>query len=267
MTNKIAIMILALGACLVFTTGNAFAHHVFEEIPVGISPMKMSITDDLLFVSNLGERQISIIDITTDEVIGKIDTSSGVVAVKAVPEKNLVYAATFESGGIDVYDLETKQYIETIELPDSKITVWHSPGDDKQIYLTLMTGGVALDYNPHNEVLYVANYNANYIATIDTDTNQVIEEIPVSAHPFALKVDPVTNKVLVANMAGNEITFLIPDKKDQTKHSVSSTVKTGTVPWGIDIDADNHRAYITHRGAHHITILDTITEKLQKQSR
>lgn len=254
--------LLAVAVGLAFTTNDAFAHHVLQEIPVGTSPMKMSLTDNLLFVSNLGERQITIIDITNGETIGEIITSSGVVAVKAVPENNVVYAATFESGGIDVYDLETKEYIKTIELPDAVLTVWHSPGDDKQVYLHLMTGGAALDYNPNNEVLYVANYNANYIATIDTDTNQVLEKIPVSAHPFAIKVDPVTNKILIANMAGNEITFLVPDEDDDKKHTISSTVKTGTVPWGIDIDTDNHRAYVTHRGAHYITILDTITEKI-----
>ena len=244
-------------------THNAFAHHVIDEIPVGKSPMKMSLNDDLLFVSNLGDRQISIIDIKTDQVIGKIETSSGVVAVRAVPEKNLVYAATFESGGIDVYDLQTKKLIKTIELPDSKLTYWYSPGYEKQVYLTLMTGGVALDYNPNNQVLYVANYNANYVVTIDTQTNQVLEKIPVSAHPFALKVDPVTNKVLVANMAGNEITFLAPDSKNDKKQIISSTVKTGTVPWGIDIDTDNHLAYVTHRGSHYLTVIDTITEQVR----
>lgn len=256
------LIILILGISLI-PIHSAFAHHVSKEIPVSTSPMKMSITDNYLFVSNLGQNEISIIDIVTDEVVGTIATSEGVVAVKAVPEKNLVYAATFESGGIEVYDLKTKQHITTIELPDSKLTVWHSPGDDKQVYLTLLTGGVALDYNPKNGILYVANYNANYVATINTDTNQVLEKIPVSPHPYALKVDPITGKVLVANMAGNEITFLSPDEKDgKITHTISSTVKTGTVPWGIDIDTTKHLAYVTHRGGHHITVLDIIGEKI-----
>ncbi|QLH09259.1 YncE family protein [Candidatus Nitrosotenuis sp. DW1] len=254
--------ILMLGISLI-PINNAFAHHFSKEIPVSTSPLKMSITDNYLFVSNLGQREISIIDTITDQVVGTITTSEGVVAVKAIPEKNLVYAATFESGGIDVYTLDAKQYVKTIELPDSKLTVWHSPGDDNQVYLTLLTGGVALDYNPKNGILYVANYNANYVATIDTDTNQVLEKIPVSPHPYALKVDSITGKILVANMAGNEITFLVPDEKGgKVTHTVSSTVKTGTVPWGIDIDTMKHLAYVTHRGGHHITVIDVIGEKI-----
>ena len=145
----LGLLAIVLGFAL--TTHNAFAHHVLDEIPVGTSPMKMSLTDDLLFVSNLGDKQISIIDTKTDKVIGNIDTDAGVVAVKAVPEKDLVYAATFESGGINVYDLRTKQVVKTIDLPDSKLKVWNSPGYEKQVYLTFMTGGVALDYNPNNK--------------------------------------------------------------------------------------------------------------------
>ena len=259
---KLGFIILILVGFGVFTIHEASAHHVLKEIPVGISPMKMSLDDDLLFVSNLGDRKITIIDTKSGQTLGDIDTSSGVVAVKAIPEKNLVYAATFESGGIDMYDLKTKKYLTTISLPDALITMWYSPRSERQEYLTLMTGGVALDYNPNNKVLYVANYNADYVATIDTNTNQVLEKIPVSAHPFAIKVDPVTNKILVASMAGNEITFLIPNPHDAKKHSISSTIKTGAAPWGIDIDGYSHRAYITHRGDHHITILDTISEKI-----
>ncbi len=259
MISKIAIVILAL--CLItFSANSAFAHHVLQEIPVGTSPMKMSLSGDYLFVSNLGEREISVIDTRSNEVVNTITTSSGVVAVEAIPEKNIVYATTFESGGVDVYDMKTGDYLKTVQLPDSEITVWHSPQDDTQVYLTLMTGGVALDYNQKNGILFVANFNSNYVATIDTKTNEVLQKIPVSPHPYALRVDQVTGKVLVANMAGNEVTFL--SQKEDGNYGISKTVKTGTVPWGIDIDDMEHRAYVTHRGAHHITVLDTISERI-----
>lgn len=261
MTTKTIILTLVMISGLLLSTNTAFGHHVSEEIPVSTSPMKMSLVDSQLFVSNLGQREITIIDTTKGEVTGKIETSSGVVAVMAIPERNVVYAATFESGGIDVYDLETKTYLKTIELPNSEITLWYSPGDDKQVYQTFLTGGAALDYNPNNGILYVANYNADYVATIDTATDQVLEEIPVSRHPFALKVDPFTGKVLVANMAGNEITFIVPSEDGKT-HTISSTVATGTVPWGIGIDSMEHLAYVTHRGAHHITVLNILDESI-----
>jgi hypothetical protein len=75
---------------LLLSTNTAFGHHVSEEIPVSTSPMKMSLVDNQLFVSNLGQREITIIDTTKGEVTGKIETSSGVVAVMAIPERNVV---------------------------------------------------------------------------------------------------------------------------------------------------------------------------------
>ncbi|HET8720108.1 MAG TPA: YncE family protein [Candidatus Nitrosotenuis sp.] len=260
MINKTTIAILIASLGFVFAVNSASAHHVSEEIPVSTSPMKMSLSGDYIAVSNLGQREISVIDTKSDQVVQKITTSAGVVAVEIVPEKNQVYAATFESGGIDVYDLNSGLYVKTIDLPDSEITVWHSPQNYHQEYLTLVTGGAALGYNPNNKILFVANFNSNYVATIDTNSDTVLQKIPVSPHPYALKVDTVTGKVLVANMAGNEVTFL--SKGDDGKYAVSKTVKTGTVPWGIAIDGMEHRAYVTHRGAHHITVLDTISERI-----
>lgn len=261
MNMRLAVFGLAL--MLFLSVPGAFAHHVSKEIQVGTSPMKMSIEGTYLFVSNLGQREISVIDTRTDEVVNTITTSAGVVAAEAVPGKDRVYAATFESGGIDVYELGSGKYVKTISLPDSEITVWHSPRDDTQVYLTLVTGGVALDYNPESGLLYVANYNANYVATIDTDTDKVLEKIPVSRHPYALSVDRVTGKILVASLAGNEITFLSPQESGgKITHKITSTLKTGAAPWGIAIDEMEHLAYVSHRGEHHITVLNTIDEKV-----
>ncbi|HSB57274.1 MAG TPA: PEFG-CTERM sorting domain-containing protein [Nitrosopumilaceae archaeon] len=260
MTDKTVIVALVLVLVLGFATNSAFAHHVAKEIPVSTSPMKMSLAEGYLFVSNLGEREISVIDTATDQVVRKITTSEGVVAVKEVPDKNLVYAATFESGGIDIYNFETGEYVKTIALPDANMTVWYSPQYQMQKYITFATGGAALDYDSKNGILFVANFNADYVATIDTATNNILQKIPVSPHPYALKFDPITGKVLVANMAGNEVTFL--SRNDEGIYRITNTVKTGTVPWGIDIDSDEHRAYVTHRGAHHITVLDIIDEKI-----
>jgi len=259
--------ILAFGLILTLAVSigmpGAFAHHVSKEVHVGRSPMKMTIEEGHLYVSSLGEREVSVIDIRTDEVVKTITTSAGAVAVEAVLESDVLYVATFESGGIDVYELSTGKYVKTIDLPDSEITVWHSPGDDRQEYLTLVTGGVALDHMHGTGILYVANYNANYIAAIDTKTNEVLEKIPVSRHPYALKVDQFTGKVLVASLAGNEITFLSPiEEGGKITHTISSTLKTGTAPWGIAIDEMEHLAYITHRGEHHVAVLNTIDEKM-----
>ncbi|MEM2759622.1 MAG: hypothetical protein QXU32_06765 [Nitrososphaerales archaeon] len=54
----VVLAVVALGLIV----QNAYAHHVTQEIPVGVRPMRMSITEDLLFVSNLEVPAVSMID-------------------------------------------------------------------------------------------------------------------------------------------------------------------------------------------------------------
>lgn len=264
--NKIIAVVAFVLVLGLFVGENAYAHHVIKEIDVSKRPTKMSLTDDLLFVSSFEYPHVSIINTKTNENLGFITTSgSGIMAVEAVPDKNKIYVAQFESGKIDVYTLSTKLPLKSIDLAASKITVWHSPRDDTQVYLNFLTGGWSLDYNPTNELLYVADYNGNQVYVIDSRVDEVVETIPVSAHPFTVRADPITNTVLVASLAGNEISFItqVEDVYSQKMiHRVSKTVKTGVSPWGIDIDPREHLAYVTNRGSDHITVIDITRQQV-----
>lgn len=242
---------------LVVLPNTTFAHHVIGEIQVASRPMKMSQTGDLLFVSNMGEPVISIINTSTNSLAGEIKTKGGVMAVKAVPEKSKLYVAEFESGGIDVYDLKTDKFIKTITLPHSRIDLTPSSTDIARVPVVLLTGAWSLDYNPKNGKLYAANYNANEVAIINTVDDTIIKSIPVSAHPYTVKADPVTNTVLVTSLAGNRLTFI-----SSPTDEITGTLETGTMPWGLDIDSDSHMAYVTNRGNYYITVVDIISKDI-----
>lgn len=234
-----------------------YAHHVIGEIQVAARPMKMSQTGDLLFVSNMGEPIISVINTSANTPLEEINTKSGVMAVKAVPEKNKLYVAEFESGGVDVYDLSTKKFLKTIVLPHSRIDLTPSSTDTAKVPVILLTGAWSLDYNSKNGKLYVANYNANEVSIIDTSDDTIIKSIQISAHPYTVKADPVTNTILVTSLAGNRLTF-ISSVTDQ----ITGTLETGTMPWGLDIDSDRHMAYVTNRGNYYITVVDIISKEI-----
>lgn len=247
----------AFVTCVGTTPNIVSAHHVLDEIPVASRPMKMSLSDDLLFVSNMGQPVVSIINTSLNAPIGKINTTGGVIAVKALPEIGKLYVAEFESGAIGVYNLTTQKLIKTIELPHSTINLTPSPTDTVRAPVVLLTGGWSIDYNPKNFKLYVANYNANEISVIYTGRDSVIQTIPVPSHPYSIKVDPLSDTVLVASIAGNRLTFIssLTDK-------VSSSLETGTMPWGLDIDSNRHLAYVTNRGNYYITVVDILAKQI-----
>ena len=261
-------MLLVVIAFSIYANQGAFAHHVIEEIPVSSSPMGMSLSEDSLYVSSFGYPHIDIIDVSTQENIGFITTStSGIMDVAVVPDKNKIYAAPFVSGGIDVYTLSTRLIINTIPLPDSKFEIQSTTNQPygARSDLQFITGGWDLDYNPTKELLYVADYNSNLIYVIDGKTDKVVDQISVPRHPFSVKADPITNTVIVASLAGNEITFLedvTGELSVKPIHEVVKTLKVSGGPWGLEIDSQAGLAYVTNRGCECITVLDIANKEI-----
>jgi len=86
---------------------NTYAHHILDEIDIKSRPLRLCICErGLLYVSNLGDPGVTIINTTNDKLAGQLPLAQaeqlGVMDVKAVPQK--VYVAPFEGGTIEVYD-------------------------------------------------------------------------------------------------------------------------------------------------------------------
>ena len=281
----VALIAITFG-CLTTTPQFVSGHHVLDEIDVPSRPMRLSISNggggdivgvsggnttttmpsenqtgsvSILSVSILGKPLISIIDTLTDNITKNINTTSavgGVFEVETIPEKNKVYAAPFEGGQLGVYDLQSGKLIKAIALPNAARTLPTPLGDRLLDTVTLLTGGWSMDYNPNNQLLYVANYNANQLVVVDTKTDSVVGTISgLPAHPITVKVDPITNTILVASLAGNKVSFISADT-----NKIEKIIETGTAPWGMDIDSREHYAYVTNRGSSFITVLDLIDQ-------
>jgi len=260
--KKIAISLFIISMMIIVPVDVAFGHHVTARISVPDSPMDITTDGDKVYVSSLGERIISVIHTQTDRVMDEFETSGGVIALEAVPEKNKIYVATFESGGIDVYNYDTFLYESTIELPDAIILQKGYPGDRVVPDVIQNTGGWSLAFNPNNDNLYVANFNTHEIIVIDTNSDMVIDAIPVPRHPLEVKVNPITNTIVVASIADNRVSFI-----DGSTNSLITSINTGVGPWGIAIDKDGTNAYITHRGEFAVSIVDTSSHELVKKVR
>ena len=264
-TILLGIILFAVAITAIYESQDAFAHHISSHVEVSKSPMKMSLAGDFLYISHVSENKISIIDTRTDVLYKEITTSGGLMAVQAIPEKNKIYAAVFESNGIDVYAADTGLYEKTINLPEAEMTLWSKAGKPygQREYVSFLTGGWDLAYNPNNELLYVASYNGDKIYIVDTNVDQVRETIPVADDPYVIAVDTISDKVVVASLAGNAVSILTPTEiqgTDNFEHIVTSEIKTGTAPWCVDIDGVNHLAFVAHRGSSYLSVINIIEE-------
>jgi len=237
---------------------NSYAHHILKEIAVTERPMKISLDDPLLFVSNLGKPLVSIISTVSDKVVGTINTTNGVIDVEGILDKNRVYVATFQTGEIEVYGLTTKELIKKIPIPGSVIHFPQRLADTALVTSTVITGGSSLEYNPNNEMLYVANYNTDEIIVIDTKNNDtIVDTIKVTPHPMDLKIDPVTNQILVTSCTSTKMTVISGDTNE-----IIGTIETGISPCGIGIDSSRGLAYVTNFASSYVAVVDIKNQKV-----
>jgi YVTN family beta-propeller protein len=158
-------------------------------------------------------------------------------------------------------------------------------------------GAVAVDQSTHRA--YVAGYQSNTIAVIDTATNAQVATFAVGATPQGLSVDEASDTLWVAESNGNAAVELdattgavlqtIPVSGPQslvydpvsgdvyvTRFAGSSnvyvfdaatgaqvtTIPSGSLPSQLAVNPAAHQVYVGNAGANSVSIIDTATQTL-----
>ncbi len=112
--------------------------------------------------------------------------------------------------------------------------------------------------NKAKTLLYVAQDNADSIAVIDTNTNQVVDEIPVTAppaqyanknnyfgaNPNSLALSPDEKTLYVTN--GGENAVAVVNLNGPGGSSVAGLIPTGFYPNSVSVSADGTQLYIVN---------------------
>ena len=68
--------------------------------------------------------------------------------------------------------------------------------------------------------------------------------------PYALDLNPLTNKIYVANQNDATVTVI-----DGTGDTVSATVPTGSLPSGVAVNPVTNQVYVSNRGSGNVTVI------------
>jgi len=99
---------------------------------------------------------------------------------------------------------------------------------------------------------YVALFNDNAVAVIDTGTKRVRSTIAIPVGPDGMAISPDGTRVYVAS-AGTSTVSVICTVTDR----VVSTIEVGTAPNGLAITRDGRRLLVAVWGANQVAIVDT----------
>jgi YVTN family beta-propeller protein len=260
----------------------AAAPTVIATVQVGTAPFGVDVnsTTNRVYVANRDSNSVSVIDATTNTVIGSpitVGTAPHAVAVNSAT--NRIYVANTNSGTVTVIDGATNTVI------GSPIAVGLAPygiavnPTTNRIYVANQTSGTVtvidgatnattgspiavglspygIAVNPVTNRIYVTSTFSNNVRVIDGSTNTVIgSPIAVGSLPYGIAVNPATNRIYVANYTNNTVNVI----DGATNAVIGSPLTVGTDPYGIAVNSNTNRIYVANRQSNNLTILDGAT--------
>lgn len=193
------------------------------------------------YVTNSNGATITIIDITTNTVIGLIGGFDGPSGMVITPDGNFAYVNNYGgplgvgSGNgttVSLVNLNTNTIIGTI-------VVGLAPA--------------SLAITPDGKFVYVINYvdgnpGTGTISIIQTSTNTVVGTIPGFSGPFAIAIAPNGRHAYVTNFGSNNFTPIgtTVSVVDLSTNTIIANPQLGIQPSGVDVTPNSKLVYATN---------------------
>lgn len=194
-------------------------------IRVGSVPKFLALTpnDRLLLVSNWCGFDVSVIDLTTGEELGRVPVGRHPRGIAIDPTSSTAYVAVMGSRDLAVIDLTTLEtrYIENVGRSPRHLVI--SP-DGSSLYITLngdgqiakldlatetvvarvATGSAprSMDISDDGTALYVVNYESDTMSKVRTSDMVELVEIPANDKPIGITYDAANRQVWVCSYSG-----------------------------------------------------------------
>ena len=202
-------------------------------IKVGNGPRGVAVSDDgkWLFVTNLLEGSLSVVDTATRGEKARIPVGSEPVAVLAIGSK--LYVSNQKDNTVSVIDLSIEKEMDVIRVGSKP---W----------------GMAV--SPKGGFIYVVNHGGGTVSMIDTSNGRVVRNFDVGALPVDVAVDgsyPDGDLLYVTISSGDSVTVV----DTSTGIVLKEAIRVGLFPHGIAIEGRNGKIYVVNSGDETVTVL------------
>jgi len=210
-----------------------------KTISVGKGPdaLFLNPNEDILYVANVEDTFISVIDTKQDKVIKKIDVVDYPWGFTRLGNTNLVAVSGWDKG-IDIIDFTTHQ-------------VTHN----KRYKFNL--GGITSTKD--GKYIFVVAPNNNKIFRIDANSLDIIDEYDSGDGPDGIGISKDDKKIYTANTKDGTISIISLDDKS------SKVIKTGGKPELIHANHDRSKLFISNFNNNIVHVLETENGKIIKE--
>jgi YVTN family beta-propeller protein len=220
----------------------------------------------------------SIIDLSTNAIVGAISVGSGASYVAVSRNGTRVYLSS--GPGLVVVDANRNDVVASVALAGSGAGIALNPTETRVYVVTRVGAPPAQDHlsvidiasgsvvatvivgtNPISVALngsatraYVTNAGTNDVSVVDTATNTILKTVAVGAEPVGAAAHPDGSRVYVANRGSGTVSAI-----DTTTNTVLFNVHVGGGPTGLAVSSDGARIYVTNQAAGAVSVIDTAT--------
>jgi YVTN family beta-propeller protein len=241
-------------------------------------PAQLQVKHTKVYVANESSNSVSVIDGTTFQPLGEIDTLNHATHDLSLARNGKqLWATNLASGRISVIDTDSMETIASIytgnrahvvTLTNDNRQAWVANiGNDTisiidtKIYRILGTipvskGPMGIAFSKDGRLAYVSSQD-KMVNVIDTAAHQVIKRIPVGANPHFLVLGP--NGRIWGTNTGSQDLYII----DTNSNEVVQTLEVGPAPQQIAFafkGTAGPNAYVTVAGLNKVIIVSANTD-------
>ena len=200
-----------------------------------IDHMDIDMVGQRLFVSELGNNSLDIIDLKTGKRINSISALHEPQGIVYVQDASKIFVANGGDGTVQIFDSNTFALVKTISLS--------SDADN-------------MHYDAYQKLVYVG-YGNGGIAVIDPIKNTTIDAIKLDGHPESFQIsDELQPRIFVNVPESNSISVIDAQKRSVIAKWPNSGA-SGNYPMALD--ENDSRLFTVYRSPSQLFVLDTNT--------
>lgn len=164
--------------------------------------------------------------------------------------------------GLTVDSINNKIYVTVIDVAGAspKAVLRRIDGDTNGFSPTndtpLPDTGNGAVFNPNDGFVYVTIPDSNLVVAVNPATHLIVKRIPVGSEPFAIALNPVTNRLYVIDQINTQNFPYNLYVIDPVAGAVTATVFTPYLSGSLTVDAVNNRVYLGAKFLPYLSVYD-----------
>lgn len=201
-----------------------------------IDHMDIDLKGERLFVAEIENNSVGIIDLKTGNLVYTITGLHGPQGVLFIPESNEIIVSNASDGTIEIFDASSFTPIKTIPLS--------SDADNMR-------------YESNQKLVYVG-YGNGGLAIIDPIKNELVSNIALDGHPESFQISYELSRIFV-NVPMDDSIAVVDVQKRTIVNKWQNNDAHGNYP--IALDEDFHRLFVGYRNPPQLSVIDTDSGK------